>query len=92
VLKYSETLLFSNSKILGEESIQTLYYLHIYRDIMGTNNSKDNLDSTLSTIDSHKNMWRSSIQNKTIIHSGWQEIYRCSHTDWLHHISRIHLF
>ncbi len=59
---------------------------------MGTNNSKENPDSTLSTINSRKNTWRSSIKNQTIIYSGWEEICRCSHTDWLHHISRMHFF
>jgi len=56
---------------------------------MGTNNSKENPESTLSIIDKNNNIWRSSIKNKTIIYSGWQEICRCSHTDWLHGISRM---
>jgi len=60
---------------------------------MGTNNSKENLDLTLSTIDNnHNNTWRSSIKNKTINYSGWQEICRCSHTDWLHGISGMSIF
>ncbi len=63
--------------------------IHIYRNIMGTNNSKENPESTLSIIDKNNNIWRSSIKNKTIIYSGWQEICRCSHTDWLHGISRM---
>jgi hypothetical protein len=55
-------------------------------DIMGTTNSKANSDLTPSTIDT--NLWRLSLKNKAIIYSGWQEICRYSHTDWLHGISR----
>ena len=45
---------------------------------MGTNNSKENSDLTLSTIDNNDNnhTWRSFIKNKTINYSGWQEICR----------------
>jgi hypothetical protein len=59
---------------------------------MGTKNSKENRDLTSSNITTNNNTWRSSIQNKTIIYSGWQEICRCSHTDWLHGISRMKIF
>jgi hypothetical protein len=59
---------------------------------MGTKNSKENLDLISSNITTNNNRWRSSIQNKTIIYSGWQEICRCSHIDWLHGISRMKIF
>jgi len=60
---------------------------------MGTNNSKENPESTLSIIHQNNNtLWRSSIKNKTINYSGWQEICRCSHTDWLHGISGMNFF
>jgi hypothetical protein len=61
---------------------------------MGTNNSKENPNLTLSTIDNHhnNNTWRSSIKNKAVNYYGWQEICRCSHTDWLHGISRMNFF
>jgi hypothetical protein len=62
---------------------------------MGTNNSKENHHSTLSTVD-NGNIWRSSISmknkssiiNQKIDYYGWQEISQCSHADWLHGISR----
>jgi len=59
---------------------------------MGTNNSKENPESTLSIIQKNNNIWQSSIKNKIINYSGWEEICRCSHTDWLHGISRMNLF
>lgn len=53
---------------------------------MGTTNSKINSDLTLPTIETNK--WRLALKNRSIVYSGWQEICRCSHTDWIHGISR----
>ena len=63
---------------------------------MGTNNSKDIQRLTSITVDSNNNnqTWQSTISKKkpplfihpALIYHGWQEIYRCSHTDWLHQI------
>jgi hypothetical protein len=63
---------------------QTLFFF--IKDIMGTKNSKANSDLKLSTMNT--NTWRLVLKNKAIIYSGWQEIYRCSHTDWLDGIYR----
>jgi hypothetical protein len=55
---------------------------------MGTNNSKENSNLTLSDVDN--NITRQiSLNNKSSIinYYGWQEICRCSHIDWLHGIS-----
>ena len=67
---------------------------------MGTNNSKETPDLTLPTIgnNNNNNTWRSSMRNKSLItntkldYYGWQEVCRCSHTDWLHGISRMKCF
>ncbi|CAF4080218.1 unnamed protein product [Adineta steineri] len=60
---------------------------------MGTNNSKENPNLILSNIDNNHTQ-QTSINNKksiinknkkkTINYCGWQEICRCTHTDWLH--------
>ncbi len=60
---------------------------------MGIHNSKENHQLKSSTTDN--NIWQASIPptNKSLIinkktnYYGWEEIYRCSHTDWLHGIS-----
>jgi hypothetical protein len=63
---------------------------------MGTNNSKENPDSTSPT-NANNNIWRSSMKtkpaivNKNIDYYGWQEICRCSHADWLHGISGMNI-
>ncbi len=64
---------------------------------MGTHNSKENhqLKSSANDNNNNNNTWQSSISsakknfiiNKQTIYYGWQEIYRCSHNDWLHGIS-----
>jgi len=62
---------------------------------MGIHNSKGNHQLKSSTNDNN-NIWQTSIPppiNKSLIinkktnYYGWEEIYRCSHTDWLHGIS-----
>ncbi len=58
---------------------------------MGANNSKENSDLTLSANDNN-NTRRLSLKNKSIIYHGWQEICRCSHTDWLKEISGMNFF
>jgi hypothetical protein len=60
---------------------------------MGTHNSKESHQLKSSTNDN--NTWRQSIPssnkipiiNKQTVYHGWQEIYRCTHPDWLHGIS-----
>jgi hypothetical protein len=60
---------------------------------MGAHNSKENQQLKSSTHDT--DTWQSNntptkkslIINKQTNYYGWQEIYRCSHTDWLHGIS-----
>ena len=60
---------------------------------MGAHNSKENQQLKSSTNDT--NTWQSNntptkkslIINKHTNYYGWQEIYRCSHADWLHGIS-----
>lgn len=60
---------------------------------MGTNNSKENSNLTLSTIDNSNYKWQTPVKNKSSIISkttnycGWQEISRCTHTDWFNGIS-----
>ncbi|CAF1104490.1 unnamed protein product [Rotaria sp. Silwood1] len=62
---------------------------------MGTNNSKGNSHVTISTIDNNNQTWQTSIKrkssiiNKTNNYYGWQEIIRCSHTDWLNDIAEL---
>ncbi|UJR23112.1 hypothetical protein I4U23_026133 [Adineta vaga] len=56
---------------------------------MGTHNSKENSNLILSNVENintrETSMKRkSSIVDKPIYYSGWQEICRCSHADWLH--------
>jgi len=60
---------------------------------MGIHNSKGN--HQLKSSITENNIWQSSnttlnkspIVNKQTDYYGWQEIYRCSHADWLHGIS-----
>jgi len=60
---------------------------------MGTHNSKEN--QQLKSSPNDNNTWQSTnsltkkslIINKQTNYYGWQEIYRCSHADWLHGIS-----
>lgn len=59
---------------------------------MGTNNSKENSNLMLTSVDNN-NAWHAPIKNKptiinkTMTYYGWQEISRCSHIDWLNGIS-----
>lgn len=63
---------------------------------MGIHNSKEN--HQLKTSINENPTWQTSLipstitkktfnHNKQTIYYGWQEIYRCSHHDWLHGIS-----
>jgi hypothetical protein len=60
---------------------------------MGAHNSKEN--HRLKSSMNDNNTWRSSnpptnkssIVNKQTDYYAWQEIYRCTHADWLHGIS-----
>ncbi|CAF3186150.1 unnamed protein product [Rotaria socialis] len=61
---------------------------------MGIHNSKDHSNLTLSTVNNNNNpTWRPSIKNKfsikkkTMNYNGWQEISRCSHSDWLNGVA-----
>ncbi|CAF1403601.1 unnamed protein product [Adineta steineri] len=63
---------------------------------MGIHNSKENQQLKSST-NNNNNSWQSSITpinkfsivNEQTDYYGWQEIYRCSHIDWLHGISEL---
>ncbi len=54
---------------------------------MGMTNSTRNSDLKSSSI-INNNTLQLSLKNKDIIYFGWQEICRCSYTNWLHGISR----
>ncbi len=57
---------------------------------MGIHHTKENSQLKSSTNDNNticQSTKKSLISNKQTNYYGWQEIYHCSHTDWLHGIS-----
>lgn len=60
---------------------------------MGAHNSKEHTNLSLSTNDNDNHTWETSIKrrsstiSKTMTYYGWQEINRCSHTEWLNEVA-----